>query len=549
MIYLTGDVHGQMDIYKLTKEHWKEQFNLTRNDYLIQLGDLGLLWRKDKTFDYLMDFYTNRKYTMLWIDGNHPLSKDTEILTNKGFINIVNVYNSKNNEYQLAEFDLNTREIDFSEPIKKWKTHYDRGILIEGRRTKQFVSRDHSVVIDNKKLIAETLLGKEIKEYEVPISGYYETEGIVINISNNFLKFLIWVMVHGKRDAKNSKETNIFFRFYNPDRIDDLKELLKDTDIKYEIWKAKGKIRKYPPYIIKIDSEVSKIVLKILTDKCDTLPEEFRLLNKQQFLTIIREIEIASNNSDKMNIATLITSSRMTTDIIQELCIYYGYYTEVSVKMNKNDKEFYSIHISKKPYADMNLNIKEINDYNDFMYCFSMPKGTLITRNDYKIAFTGNCNFDMLKEYPISEWNNGKVQFISDNIIHLMRGQVYTIDGYKFLTIGGAKSIDKESRIENVSWWKEEELNYSEQEETYNNLELHNNTIDFILTHAAPFSILQPMFNVKKDLLYNSTTETFLDDIYQITSFNHWYFGHYHVDKDFNKFSCLYNRIVPLIKI
>ena len=548
MIYLTGDVHGQLDIYKLTKERWKEQFDLTRKDYLIQLGDLGLLWKRDKTFDYLLDFYSSRKYTLLWVDGNHPLSKDTEILTDKGFINIVDVYNSKDKEYQLAEFDLDTREISFSVPLKKWKTYYDKGVLIEGRRTKQFVSKDHSVVIDREKILAENLLNRTIKEYEVPISGFYKREGTIVTVSDNFLRFLIWVIIHGRMDNKNSKETNIFFRFYNPDRIEDLKQLLEDTNIKYEIWKAKGKIHKYPPYIIKIDSEISELVMKILTDKCDALPIEFKLLNKQQFLTMLREIEIASNNSDKMNVATLITSSKMTMNVIQELCIYYGYYTEVSAKLNKNDKEFYSIHISKKPYTDIDLKIKEIEDYNDFMYCFSMPKGTLITRNDYKIAFTGNCNFEMLKEYPISEWNNGKVQFIADNIIHLMRGQIYNIDGYKFLTVGGARSIDKESRIENVSWWREEELNYSEQIETLNNLESHNNTIDYILTHAAPFSILPTMFNVKKESLYNSTTETFLDTLYQTVNFKHWYFGHYHVDKDFENFSCLYNRIVPLIE-
>ena len=37
-------------------------------------------------------------------------------------------------------------------------------------------------------------------------------------------------------------------------------------------------------------------------------------------------------------------------------------------------------------------------------------------------------NYDRLKKYPALEWNGGKVQMISDSVIHLMRGQVYQID-------------------------------------------------------------------------------------------------------------------------
>ena len=44
-------------------------------------------------------------------------------------------------------------------------------------------------------------------------------------------------------------------------------------------------------------------------------------------------------------------------------------------------------------------------------------------------------NYDLLSKFDITEWHGGKVQFISDNIIHLMRGQVYKIDGKSIFTI------------------------------------------------------------------------------------------------------------------
>lgn len=48
-------------------------------------------------------------------------------------------------------------------------------------------------------------------------------------------------------------------------------------------------------------------------------------------------------------------------------------------------------------------------------------------------------NYELLAQYPITEWNGGKVQMIRPNVIHLMRGQVYSIDGSSFFTMGAQK--------------------------------------------------------------------------------------------------------------
>ncbi len=56
-------------------------------------------------------------------------------------------------------------------------------------------------------------------------------------------------------------------------------------------------------------------------------------------------------------------------------------------------------------------------------------------------------NFDLLKLYPVEEWNGGKIQKVRESIIHLMRGQIYTIDWLSIFTMGGAASIDKKYRI------------------------------------------------------------------------------------------------------
>lgn len=58
-------------------------------------------------------------------------------------------------------------------------------------------------------------------------------------------------------------------------------------------------------------------------------------------------------------------------------------------------------------------------------------------------------NFDRLKKLPIEEWNDGKVHKIRPHIIHLMRGQVFTIDGKNFLL-----SVEHNLMIYEMVYWK-----------------------------------------------------------------------------------------------
>mgnify|MGYP000050895707 CR=1 FL=1 len=94
----------------------------------------------------------------------------------------------------------------------------------------------------------------------------------------------------------------------------------------------------------------------------------------------------------------------------------------------------------------------------------SLPVTTLFIDGNHE-------NFEQLNFYAVEQWNGGKVHIIEDNMIHLMRGQIFTIDGLKFFTFGGAYSIDKMSRAEGISWFPEEIPSREEYEEGWKNLE------------------------------------------------------------------------------
>lgn len=155
-------------------------------------------------------------------------------------------------------------------------------------------------------------------------------------------------------------------------------------------------------------------------------------------------------------------------------------------------------------------------------------------------------NHKELMSYPIDEWNGGKIHQISDSIIHLMRGQVFTIDNKTIFTMGGADSIDKLWRVQDESWWAEEMPNDAEYDEAIENLNKYNMSVDYIITHCAPSFYLKRLCAIdpRPDRLTNFFEA--LEMMYKV-NFKTWYFGHYHTDLKLDKtHRCLYDDIVEL---
>ena len=186
-------------------------------------------------------------------------------------------------------------------------------------------------------------------------------------------------------------------------------------------------------------------------------------------------------------------------------------------------------------------------------------------RNFMTLFVDGNHeNHDLLDGFPVTEWNGGKVHRISERVIHLMRGQVFDIFGTTFFTMGGAESHDKEYRKEGVSWWAREMPSDEEYEEALSNLEKYHFDVDVVLTHCAPEEYIgenmPPVYNHDLGRLLagkiggiqvesGNTLTKFLDSLiidYGL-KYKKWYFGHYHRDLDWERFSLVYNNIRILI--
>lgn len=155
-------------------------------------------------------------------------------------------------------------------------------------------------------------------------------------------------------------------------------------------------------------------------------------------------------------------------------------------------------------------------------------------------------HFKKLNSYPVEIWNGGKVHFIENDIIHLMRGQVFDIDGKKFFTFGGAYSIDKMYRTENISWFPEELPEKEEYEEGWENLKKSDFKVDYILTHTAPSEIVAQM-GYGGEFYDDEHLKNFLQKVADNTDFKAWYFGHFHRDENIEDiFFCLYDDLIQI---
>lgn len=177
-------------------------------------------------------------------------------------------------------------------------------------------------------------------------------------------------------------------------------------------------------------------------------------------------------------------------------------------------------------------------------------------------------NYDLLKKYPVEEWHGGKIQRITPSIIHLMRGQVFEIDGCRIFTFGGAQSHDIDGgildpddlefhekkkvldqsclpyRINHISWWREELPSKEEYEEGLRNVKVCGNGVDYIITHCAS-STIQAILGggmYKPDRL----TDYFME-VEGKLQFKKWFFGHYHDNRNVDeKHILLYEQMIQI---
>jgi len=171
-------------------------------------------------------------------------------------------------------------------------------------------------------------------------------------------------------------------------------------------------------------------------------------------------------------------------------------------------------------------------------------------------------NYDKIKKLPKIEKYGGlfyeKKIYTYDrskylgSILLMMRGEIYTIYGKTFFSMGGARSYSP-----NVDfYWEDLEVaNSIEIAQAYKNLERFNFKVDYVITHTCPLYVGKELMTYFKPfgrcistttrynakINFDPMTELF-EDIAKKTTFKAWHFGHWHLDQKIGeKYQCHYN--------
>lgn len=153
-------------------------------------------------------------------------------------------------------------------------------------------------------------------------------------------------------------------------------------------------------------------------------------------------------------------------------------------------------------------------------------------------------NFDLLFDYPIVEFCNGKAQHISGNLFHLLRGQIYKIENKKIFTFGGGESTDKDDRISCNKWWPQELPRIDEIKGSIVELNKINRNVDYIVTHEPPTKI-KVLFNNHFGNI--NSLNRFFDDVSKEVNYKMWFFGSTHETRGIaQKYQSVFSEIMPL---
>ena len=163
-------------------------------------------------------------------------------------------------------------------------------------------------------------------------------------------------------------------------------------------------------------------------------------------------------------------------------------------------------------------------------------------------------NPDFLNALPRVEMFGDVVGKLFDNTYELLCSHMYTICGKKYFVFSGAASIDSDWRKEYEKdtgikiWWENEVPSFEDYTLAVKTLEKNDFEFDFFLSHTCTPELKGSVLNSYKAGFFD-ITETYIRDLECLIKENggDWeksFFGHFHIDKLFGKYNCLYKKVV-----
>ena len=153
--------------------------------------------------------------------------------------------------------------------------------------------------------------------------------------------------------------------------------------------------------------------------------------------------------------------------------------------------------------------------------------------------------------YSLRPWRGAQV-YVEEafpNILFAKDGEVYDLDGRQAIAIGGAYSVDKLHRLmRGDPWFPDEQPTPTIREEVEAKLDALDWKVDLVLTHTCPLKY-EPADTFLPGIdqsTVDKSTEMWLDRIEDRLDYGHWYCGHYHIARETEKLTFLFENFERL---
>lgn len=326
--------------------------------------------------------------------------KETEVLTNNGF----KLFKDLKDDDLVAQYDIVNGRIDFVKPLS-YLTKPFKGVMHHyySSGTDLMVTPNHDLILKHpssrRVTKSKSSDGTWGGNYLYPCSGYIN-EGNGRKLSN-YERLLIALQADGSMFGTcptGVGRRDWVFSFKKERKVLRLLNILNDSKIEYNLRKRQTQFGEYTVISGKLPDMYNVEDVKTfgwvdITSIDSNWASEF-----------FEELEYWDATRNGKNVLTYYNANEKAVDKLVEIGVLTGYSvnkginrtSEQSLGMKRptggviqSAKDVYAVNIYKQDWRTYPKRTKV--EYDDLVYCVTVPKGNIVTRRGKRTAISGNC--------------------------------------------------------------------------------------------------------------------------------------------------------------
>jgi hypothetical protein len=336
---------------------------------------------------------TNTDYNprMVFTLGNHEcVEKSTEVLCSSGWVKASDI----TRDSDVASYDQFTSVVSYDKPLHCLSIADTELISVKGDFSNELVSITHRIDVDNQLVPVKDFIGEKVNQTRMKYS--VKNNQVGVSLSDDELRLLTWVVTDGTIVDISERNKRVQFKLSKTRKIDYLKELLTRMGVEFTLREAtKSNLNNLQPFYIRMYADAARKIFEQLNG-VKNFPLIWRNMNERQLRIVLDEIS-RTDGCRHYNKLSWVTTSESDVDVLQFACIMNGVPFKFNSGVNRSgfnpskSKVQYRCSIADNGVFNRRYVKVEEVAAKGTVVAIQTKNGTLITRRDGVVGFTGNC--------------------------------------------------------------------------------------------------------------------------------------------------------------